>query len=151
MNVPDIEKLPVLELIVRVLNINVGYNKKIFEKCKTLYGYAVFIEKIREYQKAGMTLDDAITVAIDFCVANGILVKYLKNRGSEVRNMLLTEWNLEEAKEVWREEALEEGRDERNVEIARNMLLDGEPVEKIMRYTGLTAEEVEDLKRQILQ
>jgi len=40
---------------------------------------------------------------------------------------------------------------DRNFEIARNMLLDGEPVEKIMKYTGLTADEVEDLKRQLFQ
>ena len=40
---------------------------------------------------------------------------------------------------------------ERNVEIARNMLLDGEPVEKIIKYTGLTVDEVEDLRKQLLQ
>lgn len=34
---------------------------------------------------------------------------------------------------------------ERNIEIARNMKADGEPVEKIMRYTGLTAKAIEDL------
>ena len=40
---------------------------------------------------------------------------------------------------------------DRNFEIARNMLLDGEPVEKIVRYTGLTADEVEDLRKQLVQ
>ena len=40
---------------------------------------------------------------------------------------------------------------ESKFEIARNMLLDGEPLEKIIKYTGLTADEVEDLKRQLLQ
>jgi hypothetical protein len=29
--------------------------------------------------------------------------------------------------------------------VARNMIADGEPVEKITRYTGLTSEEVENL------
>ena len=33
----------------------------------------------------------------------------------------------------------------RNIEVARNMKADGEPVEKIMRYTGLTAKAIEDL------
>jgi len=47
--------------------------------------------------------------------------------------------------------AEDRGKAERNVEIARNMLLDGEPVEKIIKYTGLTADEVEDLKRQLFQ
>ncbi len=36
-------------------------------------------------------------------------------------------------------------RKEVTVEIARNMMADGEPVEKITRYTGLTREEVETL------
>ena len=35
---------------------------------------------------------------------------------------------------------------ERNIEIARNMMADGEPIEKIVRYTGLTKEGIESLK-----
>ena len=31
---------------------------------------------------------------------------------------------------------------ERNIEIAQNMMADGEPVEKIVRYTGLTEQEI---------
>lgn len=34
---------------------------------------------------------------------------------------------------------------ERNIEIARNMATDGEPIEKIVRYTGLTKECIENL------
>ena len=41
--------------------------------------------------------------------------------------------------------AKDEGRAEEKVEVARNMKADGEPVEKIMRYTGLTAKAIEDL------
>lgn len=44
-----------------------------------------------------------------------------------------------------KDEGRTEGRDERNLEIARNMKADGEPMEKIMRYTGLTKEEIENL------
>jgi len=42
-------------------------------------------------------------------------------------------------------------RDNAMIEVARHMLLDGEPVEKIVRYTGLTADEVEDLRKQLVQ
>ena len=38
------------------------------------------------------------------------------------------------------------GISERNIEFARAMLADGEPVSKIMRYTGLTLEEAENLR-----
>lgn len=44
-----------------------------------------------------------------------------------------------------KDEGRTEGRDERNLEIARNMKADGETVEKIMRYTGLTAKDIENL------
>lgn len=35
-----------------------------------------------------------------------------------------------------------EGKEERNIEIARQMKSEGEPIEKIIRFTGLTAEEI---------
>ena len=43
-------------------------------------------------------------------------------------------------------QALYNARKERDIEIARNMIADGEPVEKIVRYTGLTKESIEKLK-----
>ena len=39
----------------------------------------------------------------------------------------------------------QEGRLEQRFEIARSMIADGEPVEKIMRYTGLTQAEINTL------
>lgn len=38
------------------------------------------------------------------------------------------------------------GEQRKSIEIARNMIEDGEPVEKIMRYTGLERESIENLK-----
>ena len=51
-----------------------------------------------------------------------------------------------EALERGRAEGVEKGAVERNIEIARTMIVDGEPVEKIKRYTGLTSEEIERLR-----
>ncbi len=45
-----------------------------------------------------------------------------------------------------RREAKREATIERNIEIARNMIADGEPIEKIVRYTGLTKESIENLR-----
>ena len=42
--------------------------------------------------------------------------------------------------------AKEEGKIERNIEIAREMLKNNEAVEKIIKYTGLTEKEINDLK-----
>jgi len=150
LNISGIENLPALELTVRVLNVNVGHNEKILEKCNVLRGYAVFIEQVRGYQRAGRELKDAIAAAIDFCIANGILVEYLKTKGSEVHNMLFTEFNIEEAKEVWAEEIREEEQlknAERLWAIARAMFADGDSLEKIARNTGMPLETLKEKLR----
>ena len=123
-----------------------GHNEKILEKCDVLRGYAVFVGQVRNRKRAGLTLNEAITAGIDFCIANGILVEYLKNKGSEVHNMLFTEFNLEEAKEVWLEEFREEER-ERLLGVARAMFTDGDSLEKIARNTGIL---LETLKEKLL-
>ena len=89
-DIPSAEKLPALDLQVHVINVNKGHNEKILGRCEVLRGYAVFIGQVRDRQKAGLSLADAITNAIDFCVSNGILVEYLKNNSPEVHNMLFT-------------------------------------------------------------
>ena len=45
-----------------------------------------------------------------------------------------------------KQEGRQEGRQEGMVDFARTMLADGEPVSKIMRYTGLARSEVENLR-----
>jgi predicted transposase/invertase (TIGR01784 family) len=42
--------------------------------------------------------------------------------------------------------ATERGRREGRLDIARNMMKDSESIDKIMRYTGLTREEVENMR-----
>lgn len=41
----------------------------------------------------------------------------------------------------------EEGREEQKITTARLMLEDGEPIEKIIRYTGLTRGQIEKAKK----
>jgi predicted transposase/invertase (TIGR01784 family) len=74
-------------------------------------------------------------------VLSGFLIKH----GSEVINMLLTEWNTDDAKVIRREEGLEKGREERDLEAARNMKAEGDSIEKIARISGLSPEEIERL------
>ena len=91
------------------------------------------------------SLEDAIADAMDYCIANGILVEYLERHGSEVRNMLFTEWKLEDAQQVWLEEGSEEGIEigrEKGIEIgiletARSMFVEGFNIEVISRVTKM--------------
>jgi predicted transposase YdaD len=45
------------------------------------------------------------------------------------------------------DEGWEGGREQRELEIAKDMLAEGEPVKRVARFTGLDPEVVEKLKR----
>lgn len=61
----------------------------------------------------------------------------------DLKNVVDTSY--EEGRAEGREEGRAEGEAARNLEIARKMKADGEPVDKIIRYTGLTKETIEKL------
>jgi hypothetical protein len=104
------DRPPLLELTVTVYNINKGHNERMVQKCEKLYGYSIFVSKTREYiGEQNMALDLAVKAALEYCIRNNVLSKFLLEHGSEVMNMLLDEWNWDDAKEVWQEEAREEG------------------------------------------
>jgi predicted transposase YdaD len=138
---------PVLELKVKVYNINRGHNKGIVEKCRELEGYSVFIAKVREFKAETGDNEQAMKKAIKYCIENNILKKFLETNASEVLNMLLTEWNTVEYGEVQREEGREEGRKEGREEIARNALVRGLPPDIIGEITGLDFEAIRNIAR----
>jgi hypothetical protein len=88
---------PLLELEVRIININEGRNMEQVNRCKKLAEYSMFIEKVRFFQREGNTLEESIRKAIKYCAKHDILKEYLEIHGSEVLNMLLEEWNTEDA------------------------------------------------------
>jgi flagellar biosynthesis/type III secretory pathway protein FliH len=67
------------------------------------------LTKACEHEQGGLERSMAIEKAIEDCIGQGILTEYLSNNASEVSNMLLQEWNLEDAKIVWQREAREDG------------------------------------------
>lgn len=52
---------------------------------------------------------------------------------------------IDTAKKISREEGREEGREEKAIEMAREMKAGNEPIEKIMKYTKLTEEQINAL------
>lgn len=74
-----------------------------------MYEYSWFIQRIKDYQADGWTRDAAITQAVKDCQMEGVLVEFMKKHGSEVINMLYTQWNWDDAMAVEREEAYAEG------------------------------------------
>jgi len=97
-----------LELVVRIYNINKGHNAEMASRSSALSGYEEFIAQIKENLKS-MELREAIKLAVKTCISKNILVSFLERHSSEVLNMLIRgEWNMDEAKKVWKEEAQDE-------------------------------------------
>jgi len=148
-----------LELDVKVINIKEGRNEEMVRRCSKLHEYSAFMARIYEYKEKMGNLEEAIKEAIKYCHKHDILKEYLEIYGSEVLNMLYTEFNIEDAKEVWQEEAHEKGREEGREEgreagrteeklgIARNLLIRGETPDFVQEITGLDLETIQSLKK----
>lgn len=98
-----------LDLKVKVININYDKSVEVLERSKTLMDYSYFVYQVKAYKKQKLTIGESIEKAIKDCINQDILKDFLKENGSEVINMLYTEFNLEDAKEVWQEEAERRG------------------------------------------
>ena len=103
------EMNPALECTAVVLNINLGKNRELMEKCKQLREYAEFIAIIRKYLAEGMQFEKSVEIAVDNCIKNGILADVLQKNRAEVVDMILTEYDEEEFRRAWREDLLNEG------------------------------------------
>ena len=147
---------PDLELVVKVYNINKGHNDAIVQKCEKLYGYSFFVDKVREMERE-LPKEEAMKAAIGYCIKHNILKRFLETNSSEVFNMLITEWSIEdekaasfkEGREEGREEGIEEGRGEgaakKQEAIVKNALLKGFPFDTIRDLTGIDMEEIKTI------
>lgn len=100
-----------LEVKAVMLNINLGYNRQLMEKCRLLYEYAVFVDTVRKYIKDGAEIKNAIEQAINICISNDILKEFLERNREGVVNMMLTEYNQELHEKNLIERGIEQGAD----------------------------------------
>ncbi|MCI8576799.1 MAG: hypothetical protein HFG64_04655 [Lachnospiraceae bacterium] len=100
------------EWTAHMININAGHNPDILEKCPPLKGYAALVSYVREYQEQNLSLSEAVDQATQRCIQEGYLKAYLLKKRSEVKLMLLTEFNEEAFVQTIKEEGREEGRRE---------------------------------------
>ena len=102
------EVVPDAELTVHVYNVNAGHNKELMEKCKTLNGYSVLIDKITAYKRS-MSYKAAIEMAIEECIEEDTLRGFLMSHRSEVLGSLLAHPDLKKLKRNIRDDAIAEG------------------------------------------
>ena len=122
-----------IEVNVTMLNVNYGKNKKLMEACQPLREYAWLVDAVRKYRQETQNLEAAVDQAIDEMPEEYVIRSFLAVNRAEVKNMFLTEYNEEKVLEQERKE----GRNERSLEVATDMLQDGKPLEEIKKYSKL--------------
>lgn len=98
------EKDVALELIVEVININVGYNEDIKRACKTLNDYSIYVQRVRDYRTEGMSIEEAVDFTIEECIRDGVLREFLIKHKTEAREVSIFEYNQEEHRKKEQEE-----------------------------------------------
>jgi len=78
-----------------------------------LGGYIAFIKKAEELKHTpGYTFKEALNETVQWCRKENILRGFMKERSEELMELMLEEWNFEDAIKYNREDAMEEGRNE---------------------------------------
>ena len=104
------------EWTAHLINVNSGHNDEIMDNCPALKGYAFFIQEIRNKKAEGLSINEAVDLAIKKTIEAGYLVDYLGKIQREAKTMILTEFDAKAYEEEIREEAREEGREEGRAE-----------------------------------
>ncbi len=140
-----------LELEVLMLNINQGHNLELMEASHTLWEYAEYTERVRQYTKE-LPIEEAVERAITECIQEGILKEFLEGNRREAKNMSIYEYDQEKHLRQEREAAWEEGqewgRENKLEELIQKKLAKGKSVPEIAEALE---EEENEIRRLILE
>ncbi len=131
-----------IEVIVTMININYGKNKALMEACEPLKEYAWLVDAIRRHEKISHDIEVAVDAAIDEMPDDFLIKKFLLKNKAEVKGMFLTEYDQEKVVEYLRLEGIERGIEQNQEQVATDMLKDGEPLAKIVRYSRLAEDAI---------
>jgi len=93
-----------LELTVRVVNINPGFNDELLKKSKTLSGYTALVDYLNSLNPTKETMLEAVKETTKWGLSKNILSTFLTEHGTEVNSMLMTEYSFDRHLEIINEE-----------------------------------------------
>lgn len=102
-------RIGAVEVLATVIDINYEENKQILLSCRVLSEYAQLVAKVRDSQRRGSSLTEAIDAAVEDCISNGILAAVLKAHRAEVKEMLFTDYDPDVVRRHWEEDARAKG------------------------------------------
>ena len=89
------EKEPELELIVNAININPGCSRELLDKCESLRGYMIFVQKVRDKLMAKIKPEEAVRQAVNECVSENTLADFFREHREEIIEMGIYEFDQE--------------------------------------------------------
>lgn len=87
------EDEPELELIVKVLNINLDKKQRILETCCLLKEYMLLVDKIRKYAAEYKDINRAAEQAVTECIEENILADFLRKNRTEAIEVCIFEYD----------------------------------------------------------
>ncbi len=141
-----------LELVVTVKNCSSSKLLPVVKKCSILKQYCQFIE-IVEHNYNKLFQKKSFKKAIEIAMEQGILKDYLDRKSREVINMLCAKYDYkmdiavkqEEAREEGIAIGMQEGAQQKALELAKSFYSNGASVELIAKSLGMTVEQVEKI------
>ena len=112
---------PQMEVICKVYNINPKNNQSLKSKSTVLDGYTYFVEKVRENQKKGMNLEEAVDDSIEDCISNHILKEFFEKRKDEVKKVTHLDYTWEKREKLIRQEEYKEGKADSILELLEDL------------------------------
>ena len=130
---------------VRVKMIYDGKNGDIINQ------YVVFTKVCNEQVAKHGRTREAVQEAIRICKERNVLKEYLSSREKEVVDMLMELYDEQEVLRSYVESEKYETEMATKIDMAKEMLCGNEPLDKIVRYSGLSKETVLELQKELLQ
>ena len=101
---------PELELIVKVLNINLDKKQRILETCCLLKEYMLLVDKIRKYAAEYKNINRAAEQAVTECIEENIRADFLRKNRTEAIEVCIFEYDEKREKELIRKAEYAEGK-----------------------------------------
>ena len=138
-----------LELVIKLKNCSDSRLLPISGTCDILKEYCQFIELVEQNYNR-LFPKRSFKKAIEIAIEKGILVEYLDRKSREVINMLCAKYNYKMDIAVKKEEAFQDGQEQKAIEATINLLkMNILSPEQIAQAQGLSLEKVLELQKSI--
>ena len=135
---------PELELLVKVLNINLDKNLEILETCQLLKEYMLLVHKIRRYAIEYKDINQAVEKAVTECIDENILADFLRKNRAEAIEVCIFEYDEKRETELIRKAEFAEGEKVGVAKILLNLIEKGILTkEQALEQFGGTYEDLE--------